>query len=233
MRTRAFAVAVALVAVGCSSSDPVADFSFDEGPEGWIAGFADYPADGDPEIYELESDWRALPANLEGNALHIRGHNRSDDLWMYWKRAIEGLEPDTEYSVEVTIELASNVPEGLVGIGGSPGESVSVKAGASTDEPDIELDEQGWVRLTVDKGNQSEGGDDAVVIGTMANPNLDPDTADGTVFELMTLDSTGLGLTATTDGSGSLWVFVGTDSGFEGPTAVYYDRIEITLELAD
>ncbi len=230
MRTLAFAVAVALVGVGCSSSGPVTDFGFDEGPEDWVAGFADYPADGDPEIFELEADWRALPSNLDGNALYIQGHNRSDDLWMYWKRAIEGLEPNTQYSVEVSIELASNVPEGLVGIGGSPGESVFVKAGASTDEPATELDDQGWLRLTVDKGNQAEGGDDAVVVGTIANPNLDPETADGTVYELMTLDSAGLGLTATTDSSGNLWVFVGTDSGFEGPTAVYYDRIEIIFE---
>ena len=43
----------------------------------------------------------------------------------------------------------------------------------------------------------------------------------------------GLGLTARTDGAGTLWVFVGTDSGFEGATAVYYSRIEIKLEPID
>jgi hypothetical protein len=230
MRTLAVALVMALLAVGCSSTDPVTDFGFDDGPEGWVAGFADYPADGDPALYQLVADWRALPSNLDGSALYSSGRNASDDLWMYWKRSIEGLEPDTEYSVEMSIQLASNVPEGLVGIGGSPGESVFIKAGASTDEPDAEPDAQGWLRLTVDKGNQAEGGAEAVVVGTIANPNLDPATADGTVFALMTLDSAGLGLTATTDGSGALWVFVGTDSGFEGPTEVYYDRIEVTLE---
>ena len=38
------------------------------------------------------------------------------------------------------------------------------------------------------------------------------------------------GLTATTDGTGRLWVFVGTDSGFEGLTAVYYDQVIVELE---
>jgi hypothetical protein len=32
-----------------------------------------------------------------------------------------------------------------------------------------------------------------------------------------------------TDGQGQLWLLVGTDSGFEGPTALYYQRIDATL----
>ena len=28
---------------------------------------------------------------------------------------------------------------------------------------------------------------------------------------------------------GALWLLVGTDSGFEGLTALYYQRIEVTL----
>ena len=132
--------------------------------------------------------------------------------------------------MQVTLEVATNVPGGLVGIGGSPGESVFVRVGASTDEPDIVQDDQGWWRMTVDKGNQGSGGDDAVAAGTIANPNLDPETADGLTYELMTLDSTGLDLTATTDGSGKLWVFVGTDSGFEGLTALYFSTVDVTLD---
>jgi len=36
-------------------------------------------------------------------------------------------------------------------------------------------------------------------------------------------------LTATTDGSGKLWVFVGTDSGFEGLTALYFSTVDVSL----
>jgi len=216
-------------AAGCSSASPDTTFEFDEGPQGWVEGFADYPADGDLAIYEFEADWRPLPENLEGNALYISGHNRSDDLWMHWARPIRDLEPNTDYAVSISVELASSVPEGLFGIGGSPGESVFIKAGASTNEPTTVIDDQGWWRLTADKGNQADGGDDAVVIGTPANPNLDPETADGTTFELMTLDTTGLNLTAATDESGTLWVFVGTDSGFEGATTLYYNTIDVQV----
>ena len=29
--------------------------------------------------------------------------------------------------------------------------------------------------------------------------------------------------------NGELWLIVGTDSGFEGKTTIYYNRIEVTL----
>jgi hypothetical protein len=232
-RFRLILIAVAVLAVAaCGTSEPVTNFAFEEGAEGWVAGFADYPADADPELFEFDSSWGPLPSDLDGNALFIQGHNRSDDLFMYWKVPVDNLEPDTPYTVEVVVELASNVPGGLVGIGGSPGESVWIKTGASTIEPMAEPDDQGWMRMNVDIGSQSEGGEDAVVVGTIANPNLDPDTADGSQYAIMTLDGTGSGLTGRTDADGRLWVFVGSDSGFEGLTALYYASIDINLKRA-
>lgn len=223
---------VGLVVAGCSGSEPVTVFGFEDGSEGWVAGFADHPVDGDLSSFELSSSWGPLPNGLDGNALFIEGHNRSDDLFMYWKTQIEGLEPNTTYQTGFTVELASNTPGGLIGIGGSPGESVWIKAGASSEEPVAVVDDLGWLRMTVDIGNQAEEGSDAVVLGTIANPNLDPATADGSTFALMTLSVADSGLTATADGEGRLWVFVGSDSGFEGLTTLYYSRIEIDLAVA-
>ena len=60
----------------------------------------------------------------------------------------------------MSIDLATNVPAGLVGIGGSPGESVFVKAGASTVEPLAEEDGSRYLRMNIDKGNQANGGED-------------------------------------------------------------------------
>ena len=222
-----------LAVSGCGSDTPQTSFDFSDGPEGWVAGFADYPPEQDIEAFELDSDWRPLPEGLDGNGLVIQGHNRSDDLFMFWKVPIDGLEPDTDYSVEVQVDLASNTPEGLVGVGGSPGESVWIKAGASTVEPVPEPDDQGWLRMNIDIGNQSQSGRDAVVIGTVANPNLDPEVADGTQFAVMTLDTTGQELSARSDSDGRLWVIVGSDSGFEGLTTLYYDSIEVTLSVLD
>jgi hypothetical protein len=38
-----------------------------------------------------------------------------------------------------------------------------------------------------------------------------------------------VGFNARTASDGSLWIAIGTDSGFEGITTLYYDRIAVTL----
>jgi hypothetical protein len=207
-------------------------FEFADGSEGWVAGFADLPAVENLSSYALSSSWGPLRNGLDGRALFIEGHNRSDDLFMYWKTQIEGLEPNTTYQTGFTVELTSNVPGGLIGIGGSPNESVWIKAGASSEEPVAVVDGLGLLRMNVHIGSQSEEGSDAVVLGTIANANLDPETADRSTFALMTLNRADSGMTATTDGEGRLWVFVGSDSGYEGLTTLYYSRIEIDLAIA-
>ena len=137
-------VAGLLAPLGCDDGRDVdpdgayADYiyAFERDAEGWTAAFADLPVDYDPAIYELESGYRSLPDGLEGGGIYVQGHNRSDDLFMFLKRQVGGLVPQATYAVSVSIDLATNVPLGSFGIGGSPGSSVFVKAGASTIEPD-------------------------------------------------------------------------------------------------
>jgi hypothetical protein len=162
----------------------------------------------------------------------MQGHNHSDDLFMFLKVQVDGLKPDTAYDAIFAIDLATNIPEGMMGIGGSPGESVYVKAGATTTEPLVVEDASGYLRMNIDKGNQAEEGEDMINLGNIANPNLDPETADGSTYALVELDSAGQRFTVTSDGDGKLWIIAGTDSGFEGPTTVYYDRITVELTEA-
>ena len=46
-------------------------------------------------------------------------------------------------------------------------------------------------------------------------------------YQPKTLTLTGFNVTTSDDGT--LWLVVGTDSGFEGITTLYYDRISVTL----
>ena len=201
-------------------------YTFEADGEGWTAGFADLPVDYDPSIFELESGYRTLPDGLEGSGIYIQGHNRSDDLFMFLKRRVGGLIPETAYDVSVSIDLATNVPAGLVGIGGSPGSSVFVKAGASTFEPDTFEDSSRHLRMNIDKGNQSRGGRSMVVLGDVAHPD-----AENREYRIKTLDGPDLPVTVEADDAGRVWLIVGTDSGFEGLTALYYARISYTLAL--
>jgi hypothetical protein len=200
-----------IVLVGCSRSYE----------QGWITDFADLPADYDQDLYQLEAGWRELPAGLDGFGIYMHGQNSSDDLFMFLKVQVEGLKPNTTYQAEFNIDLASNTPEGMMGIGGSPGESVYVKAGATTDAPEVITDNDGWLRMNIDKGNQASEGEDMINLGTIANPNIDLDTFTGDEYELMTLTSEGRTFEVLSDGQGKAWLIAGTDSGFEGPTGVY------------
>ncbi len=212
---------------GCSDTGSLGyDFHFSRGPAGWVEGFADYPA-GQDAFFMLEADYRALapPLDTSQSALYIAGTNRSDDLWMYYKTEV-ALPSDTTYRVRFDVEIATNAASGCVGVGGAPGEGVTVKAGVSLIEPDRELDAAGYWRMNVDKGQQTNGGEDAVVIGDLANSRT---CEQGPEWELKRLAS-GQSLMITTDSTGRAWLFVGTDSGFESRSAVYYTRFTALFE---
>ena len=228
------AAAIAVLAIMSSPSSTLAEggtkaeyiFTFERDVEEWAVGFADLPVDYDRSIYELDHGHRPLPDGLEGSGVYVQGHNRSDDLFMFLKRRVGGLRPHTTYSASVSIEVATNAPPGSFGIGGSPGDSVFVKAGASTIEPKTVEDDSRYFRMNIDKGNQSNGGESMVVLGNLTHPEVV-----GSEYRIKTLDSAGLPLNAETDGDGRLWLIVGTDSGFEGLTALYYSRISYTLSV--
>ena len=200
------------------------DFSFETDADGWVVGFADLPEDYDQSIYELDGGHQALPDGLDGAGMYVQGHNRSDDLFMYLKRRVDDLTPAASYTVSVTVDLATNAALASVGIGGSPGSSVYVKAGASTAEPEAAPDSSGHLRMNIDKGNQSRSGSQMAVLGTVGHPDIVGDE-----FRLKTLDTMDRPVVVKADDSGSAWLVVGTDSGFEGLTRLCYDRISFAL----
>jgi hypothetical protein len=200
-------------------------YDFEDDAQGWLGGFADLPAERDPNLYELDWGHRPLPSGLPGHGIYLQGHNRSDDLFMYLQRPVEGLRPGGSYRVTYAIELASNVPGGMMGIGGSPGESVYVKVGASNVKPDAEPNATGLLEMNIDKGNQSQSGSDMVVIGDVTHPEV---SGNGE-FAIKSLSSEGFDLLATADKDGRLWLIVGTDSGFEGLTTLYWAEIAVDL----
>ncbi len=202
-------------------------YDFDSGMEEWIADFADYP-EGEGESYDLEAEFSTLPSPLDNSegAIKVSGTNMSDDLFMFIKKKITGLEPRTAYSVSFTVSFASDVADGMVGVGGSPGESVYIKAGATNFEPVPQVDNMGYYRMNIDKGNQSQGGNDAVVLGDFSN---DTDEEIYTIKTVYNVEE----VSVTADENGEAWVIVGTDSGFESTTTIYYDNIDVFFELYD
>lgn len=236
MRVRHFAPVILLAALAAchesitsSVDEVVVDTDFVGGSTaGWTVGFADYPA-GDEEIYDLVAEVRQLPAPLDTTrrALFVSGSNRSDDLFMFLKRPVDGLTPGATYRVRFEVDLFTNEGSGCFGIGGAPGEAVVVKAGASTREPVRVPDSAGWYRMNVDKGNQSTGGADAIVLGDVANGS---EECSGGAYRKKRLEDPEMRVRVTADPAGRTWLLIGTDSGYEGITSLYYDRMRIVLQ---
>lgn len=194
---------------------------FREGAQGWTAGFADYPV-ADSALYALEAGIRPLPAGRSGSGFLLAGTNRSDDLFMFVARRVTGLAPGALYQATASVSFLSAAGTGCVGAGGAPGEAVIVKFGAVPFEP-----RQAGFGINLDKGNQSVGGSQAVVLGHVGIDGLG---CDGGQYAERTLATpTGPVITVRADAAGAVWLLVGTDSGFEGRTALYYTRLSVTL----
>ncbi|HEX3760860.1 MAG TPA: hypothetical protein VHW23_19310 [Kofleriaceae bacterium] len=210
-----------------------AHYDFADGDLGWKALFSDFAPDM-TESMELEAGVRHLPPELgrPETGYYIQSHNRSDDVFMLLYRHLgvrDGVSPGATYIVRFRITMASDAPAGCSGIGGAPAEAVTLKVGAAHHEPRVVIDDRtGLFRVTIDKGNQAEGGKEMSVAGDIAN-GADPSQCNAHRFRTFTRTHqhpTPVTATAT----GDLWLLVGTDSGYEGLTRLYYERIDVELE---
>jgi len=215
---------------GCGSSDNNSvvakefNYQFESDKEGWFGDFSDYPL-GAEDFYQLSYEYTVLPEPLDDTkgSLLLSGNNHSDDLFMFIKKKISGLTPNATYDVTFDIEFASNVADGIVGIGGSPGEGVTIKAGSTQIEPMKVLDINDMYRMNIDKGNQSNSGKDMIVIGDFSNDTWE------NVYTLKSVTND-TPFIVQADTNGELWLIVGTDSGFESTTSIYYSRIKVVFK---
>ena len=199
--------------------------TFSAGLDGWKGAYSDYTTDTEPTDVVWES--RALPAPLTGTAYFTGGTNKSDDLFVYSKKKFSGYQPSRQYKLTFEIEIATNLSSGCFGVGGSPGESVYVVAGAAPTEPKTVL-ANGEYTVNLDRGNQATPGKTSQVLGNVANavPNCGPQ-----VYQTKILKSAAP-LIVQSDAAGDIWVYFGIDSGFEAKSSVFYKSVKAAVALA-
>lgn len=200
-------------------------FDFQDGYQDWTGDFADYPV-GDSIMYDLRFERTNLPEPLDPDeySLMMTGVNHSDDLFMFIKRKITGLMPNTSYELFIDVEFASNVPTNHYGVGGPPAEAVMMKAGATLIEPQ-KVDVDGYYLMNIDKNNQISPGPDMDTIGHIGV------TDTTTVYTLINRNNSARLFNITTDSNGEVWVCIGTDSGFEYRSTVYYNKIKLDFKI--
>lgn len=214
-------------------------FDFRNGSLGWQGGFADYSTSADDSAYALRAEIRNLPPELgvNGTGFYFQGTNLSDDLFMFMKRRLgpsDGIVAGQAYWLDFTVVLASNA-QNCGGAGGTPGTGVSVKVGGLPAEPRALLGQPRFlpvvgflrdVRMNLDKFNQAQSGIHASVAGNLwnglpCNLNSQPYVSIQRVHRHIA--------PVLANADGELWLLIGTDSGFEGQTAIYYQSIDVHL----
>ena len=220
---------------GCASLAKESDgansvkFDFEKDDAGFTPIYADYPySEGVEEFYEFQHNYGKIPIDGAGSGIFISGNNHSDDLFMGYVKALEGFVPAKTYHFSVSFKLATDVEGGLVGVGGAPGEGVTVKCGVTQTDPAALPVENGsitYYRLNIVAGRQSNGGKDMVVVGNMAKAeNNRPGEYE---FKEFTAE-----FDTAANAQGEVYLVIGTDSGFEATTSYYLDDISITWKEA-
>ncbi|MEO6285049.1 MAG: hypothetical protein ABIN80_16045 [Dyadobacter sp.] len=221
-------LSLAAMLAGCNDDGldaiTTVDSNFETGTDNWVAEFAEYDTTTVDSTLTMKFAQTRLPTGLDTSqhAFRIQSTNRSDDMFMYLKKKVTGFVPNATYLVQFDINLATNYPANSIGVGGSPGSSVYFKVGASGAEPARKL-QKTFYQFTLDKGQQSQGGVDAIVLGDVANGRED------SKYALIKKTNSDKPFTIKANANGEIWLFVGTDSGYEGLTVLYYDRIKVTI----
>lgn len=220
----AAAIGMSILAGTAAAKETTAGLTFDfnQNDGGFTPIFSDYPNEqGVEEFYELRSGHEEVPIAEAGKGLFLSGNNHSDDLFMGYYKDLSGLVPETEYQFTVRFQLATNVENDMIGIGGAPGESVFVKCGVASKEPENSLDSLNHFCLNIDKGSQSTSGSDMIVVGNLAKEEINrPGEYEFNEIETKVI--------ARTDEAGTAHLVIGTDSGFEGVTSYYLDDISVS-----
>lgn len=198
---------------------------FNKTSTGWAGGHSDYMSDTQPNDVIVAP--RRVPAPFGGYGLYTAGTNRSDDLFIYIKKKFSKFRPNQDYLLTFSVTFLTDAPAGCIGVGGAPGEAVTLKAGATPTEP-VTVIVDGQYQMNIDKGNQAQGGRDAFALGNIAGTNTD---CNQPRFESKILTSTA-SLKARSDSQGALWLIFGIDSGFEAASEVYYRSATITASPA-
>jgi hypothetical protein len=208
---------------------------FDEGDEGWIAEFADYP-DGLEDSMKLE--FRHSPLFITesiGNvsALKQSGYATNSDLFMFVKQQILGLQPNSRYTIKIEVELNSQLKEEYTGNLDNYDIGSFLKVGAFKTEPItiLEQDEDNpdvsIVKTDFDKGEDEQGGQDMTMIGRLEYTGV------GEKPILLNGSNTDFPLYAATDAEGKLWIAVGIDTNIPVYQEVSYTYINATFQFED
>jgi hypothetical protein len=232
-------VVISLILFGCLGKSEAPNewlieySSFDEGPEGWIAEFAGYPASMEDSM-RLSFKYESIYISKSiGNvsAFKQSGYAANSDLFMYIKQRVSGLRPNARYLVSIQVELNSQLLEKYNGDLNNEDYGSFLKVGALNSEPltmetlNVNNTDIAMVTADFDKGENSKGGIDMTLIGRIEYTDV------GASPIMLNGSNADYPIYAATDDYGKLWIAVGVDTNIPVYQEIAYTYIVATFEF--
>jgi hypothetical protein len=210
--------------IGCSKSEKqnnAISYSFQDNTQDWTGYFSgNFALTSLPENdSSLEFSNAAIPiANKKTKGLLLRADNYSNNIFMYVVKKIDSLnlKPNTTYNVNLTFDLATSIPSNLLEYGGTPGQTIYMKAAVLSTAPNITT----YPNHPLIGNLSNEFINNLENIGNIAKSDSSKDMS----FEIKNFQYKA---TVTTDNDGCFWTLIGIDSQFEIPLELYISNIQI------
>jgi len=173
-----------------------------------------------------------LPSPYEyRNGIEFSWNNYNEDIKGFIKKKVSGLNPNSQFIVEFSVNILTFMSEECLGIGGSPGKDVIVKASLLAQEPLKYIDDSGlfpFYRVDIDENLY--GGDDVNYLGHIGLPvpcddvflHQDP------IWEIKHLTNED-NVSFSSGATGDAWIYVSIDSGVGGHQKVYITDVEVKV----
>lgn len=217
-------IIITLFLISCKIYGQTYTWDFEQSYDGWTAGFSDY-SDSNSVNMGLFDSLTLIPyasSSLNNKGIAIGGDNTSDDLFIFLKKKITGLLPNSTYKVTFNIGFATEMSSQIF-----IGECALIKVGGSSYEPLSDtIGHNGYYQMNIDKGNQQQDGPDMKKISCTHH---DSSYSYNHYYRFDTNNINGPIVNITTNSQGEMWVIIGNEMSHEFYTKLFYD--DITIEF--
>ncbi len=226
--TRFFVIAVSIILTSCFGldDDSAADvrfsfFDFKEDAQGWTGDFANYTEASRVNL-QLEVNRTDIPEKLgDSKSIKFSVNNLNEDLLMFMKRQVQGLDSNATYKIECEVRLISEMITDTSNIEDSKS-MIYFKYGSSKIEPVTEfMENDSKHEFSLDAGDADKDGSDLKFIGRLGFPQ----SADQPKVHNIT--SYHKPIFVQTDNNGKLWLVFGIETKHDLHMSFYFDTIVI------
>ncbi len=221
--TLACIIILCFVLTGCNRSALMYDF--EDSTLKFEYGVANVTQDYEAKGYSVVVKQAEIP-NLNSNGLMISAYNMGDNMFVYFYINVGDtlkLDASKTYEAEITFDVATMMPKASSNITDKiPAQSVIIKAGVLSIEPST-ANTDGILAPNFKIGHYMTDEEFIKALGNIQKNNYKSSTS----FEYKTFDTK---FTAQTDSKGNLYLLIGVDSYYIGPTWIFIDNIKFEIK---